>query len=89
VIKVSHTLPRNPGSKMKPFVIISCLKLLMRRSVIRKVWPLYSILSDTINAALVLRQCALEADLVLSEAGVKTEVGEKGLTLRCVIEIYE
>jgi len=30
----------------------------------------------------VLRQCALEKDLELFEAGDNTEVGEKGLTLR-------
>lgn len=30
----------------------------------------------------VLRQCALERDLSLLEAGDQTEVGEKGLTLR-------
>jgi hypothetical protein len=30
----------------------------------------------------VLHQCALERDLTLFEAGDKTEVGEKGLTLR-------
>lgn len=33
----------------------------------------------------VIRQCALEKDLGLFEAGDKTEVGEKGLTLRSVI----
>lgn len=32
----------------------------------------------------VLYQCALKRDLELFEAGDKTEVGEKGLTLRCV-----
>jgi len=31
---------------------------------------------------LVILQCALERDLSLFEAGDKTEVGEKGLTLR-------
>ena len=39
------------------------------------------------DSALVLRQCALEKDLMLFKAGDKTEVGEKGLTLRCVILI--
>lgn len=34
----------------------------------------------------VLYQCALERDLELFEAGDRTEVGEKGLTLRCVFE---
>ena len=30
----------------------------------------------------VIKQCALERDLALFEAGDKTEVGEKGVTLR-------
>ena len=30
----------------------------------------------------VIEQCALERDLALFEAGDKTEVGEKGITLR-------
>jgi hypothetical protein len=33
----------------------------------------------------VLKQCALEHDLGLFQAGDETEVGEKGLTLRFVI----
>ena len=32
----------------------------------------------------MLYQCALERDLGLFDAGDETEVGEKGLTLRCV-----
>ena len=32
----------------------------------------------------VIQQCALEKDLELFDAGDKTEVGEKGLTLRRV-----
>ncbi len=31
---------------------------------------------------IVIEQCALKRDLELFEAGDKTEVGEKGLTLR-------
>lgn len=34
------------------------------------------------NALLVIYQCALQHDLSLFDAGDKTEVGEKGLTLR-------
>ena len=34
--------------------------------------------------ATVIRQCALEADLTLFQAGDQTEVGEKGVTLRYV-----
>jgi hypothetical protein len=33
---------------------------------------------------LVLYQCGLERDLTLFDAGDRTEVGEKGLTLRSV-----
>ena len=46
-------------------------------------------LLDTTDAAPVLRQCALEPDLKLYEAGDNTEVGEKGLTLRYVTRIYK
>jgi hypothetical protein len=37
------------------------------------------------HSGIVIKQCALERDLSLWEAGDRTEVGEKGLTLRCVI----
>ena len=37
---------------------------------------------DLITVLLVLKQCALEKDLAMWEAGDQTEVGEKGLTLR-------
>lgn len=61
----------------------------MKKNDIRKVQPFYSNLTDTTDALLVLRQCALEQDLTLFEAGDRTEVGEKGLTLRCVIQILK
>jgi hypothetical protein len=35
-----------------------------------------------LNSLLVIDQCGLERDLSLFDAGDKTEVGEKGLTLR-------
>ena len=35
---------------------------------------------------LVIYQCALKRDLELFEAGDSTEVGEKGLTLRYVLQ---
>lgn len=35
-----------------------------------------------LNFVTVIYQCGLERDLTLFEAGDKTEVGEKGLTLR-------
>jgi hypothetical protein len=60
----------------------------MRKNGTRKVCSLHSFnLSSRTDTDLVLRQCALEPDLLLFEAGDKTEVGEKGLTLRCVIQI--
>jgi hypothetical protein len=37
-----------------------------------------------LNMAVVIHQCGLKRDLSLFEAGDKTEVGEKGLTLRLV-----
>ena len=37
----------------------------------------------------VLYQCALERDISLFEAGDRTEVGEKGLTLRFAIVILD
>lgn len=43
---------------------------------------------DAVRYEKVIRQCALEKDLELFEAGDQTEVGEKGLTLRFVVLIY-
>lgn len=43
-----------------------------------------TILADFIFIT-VIQQCALEKDLELFDAGDKTEVGEKGLTLRYVL----
>jgi hypothetical protein len=37
---------------------------------------------------LVLHQCALERDISLFDAGDRTEVGEKGITLRLVVFIF-
>lgn len=39
---------------------------------------------DAVRYRKVIKQCALEQDLELFEAGDRTEVGEKGLTLRFV-----
>lgn len=39
---------------------------------------------DAVRYRKVIKQCALEKDLELFEAGDQTEVGEKGLTLRFV-----
>ena len=76
------------GYKMKPSETIFCLVLLMMRNVIRKVYTLFTIiLSFTkyiTHPYLVIYQCGLERDLTLFDAGDKTEVGEKGLTLRYV-----
>jgi len=36
----------------------------------------------------VIKQCALERDLELFEAGDSTEVGERGLTLRYQYFLY-
>jgi len=58
----------------------------MMSNGIRKVTPLMSCfdISHHYLFLQVLYQCALEKDLDLFEAGDKTEVGEKGLTLRYV-----
>jgi hypothetical protein len=37
---------------------------------------------DSDRYAKVIKQCALERDLLLFDAGDQTEVGEKGVTLR-------
>lgn len=42
----------------------------------------------TADTVPVIRQCALEQDLSLFEAGDSTEVGEKGITLRFVTKIF-
>ena len=33
--------------------------------------------------SVVIEQCALKRDIALFDAGDETEVGEKGITLRC------
>jgi len=60
----------------------------MMTSDTRKVQSNFSSLADATDNTLVLRQCALEQDLLLFDAGDKTEVGEKGLTLRYATQIY-
>ena len=38
-------------------------------------------LGTVLKTSLVIQQCALERDLSLFDAGDKTEVGERGITL--------
>ena len=52
--------------------------------VTRKVTTFRMIGIET-KSAIVIYQCALEHDLELFDAGDLTEVGEKGITLRCVL----
>ena len=77
------------GYKMKPSETIFYLVLLTMRNVIRKVYPIFTIIlsftKQITHTYLVIYQCGLERDLTLFDAGDKTEVGEKGLTLRYVL----
>ena len=55
----------------------------MMRLDTRKVNDKTDVCQDPANAFdVVLKQCALERDLSLYDAGDLTEVGEKGVTLR-------
>lgn len=47
-------------------------------------FSLHEIAKLTRPVTLVIKQCALARDLGLFDAGDQTEVGEKGITLRCV-----
>lgn len=44
--------------------------------------------SSHVPLAVVIYQCGLSRDLTLFDAGDATEVGEKGITLRYVLEIW-
>src|ERR1700761_307660 len=59
----------------------------MMMSVIRKVCTIHCVRGGTDSYPLysVIRQTALDKDLSLFDAGDKTEVGEKGITLRFVL----
>lgn len=56
----------------------------MMSSVTNKVDTHLLLSSTCANMLSVIHQCALTRDLRLFKAGDATEVGEKGLTLRCV-----
>ena len=75
---------KNPGFRTKPFVKTYYLGRLTTKIAISKVndLNLRLAISMSILWQTVIRQCALERDLELFEAGDATEVGEKGLTLR-------
>lgn len=84
---------KKAGSSARLFGRIFCLGRRMRKKGIEKVcvcgvhlylWgPIYEGLCYTS----VIKQCALDRDLDLFEAGDETEVGERGLTLRYVKKI--
>jgi hypothetical protein len=62
----------------------SFLDLLSMKIVTIKVDPRYATTLHRLTWPLVLYQCGLERDLSLFDSGDKTEVGEKGITLRFV-----
>jgi len=78
---VCHTQPRNLGFRMKRSAKTFYLGRLSTRCATAKVNSFFQLFLCIIIFE-VLRQCALEKDLELFEAGDNTEVGEKGLTLR-------
>lgn len=57
------------------------MKCVMRRVSTLWYFPDVSMVLKGLAHA-VIKQCALERDLSLFDAGDKTEVGEKGITLR-------
>lgn len=61
----------------------------MMSSVTKKVDTHLLLFLTVVNMLAVIHQCALTRDLSLFEAGDATEVGEKGLTLRCVYDASE
>ena len=65
-----------------PYRTTSCLGRRMIRLGTREVdvAPIHT--NFLLMYSLVLKQCALERDLTLFDAGDQTEVGEKGITLR-------
>ena len=66
-----------------PYRTTSCLGRRTMRPGTRKVKDKAAMYRDSAHAFdVVLKQCALERDLSLFDAGDLTEVGEKGVTLR-------
>jgi len=80
-------LLKSRGCRMQQYAKISSSNLRLIKLDTRKVWIFMRIASlFTHNLSLlVIHQCALQRDLELFEAGDATEVGERGLTLRCGI----
>jgi len=78
-------LLRNPGYRMIPYETTFSLVLPSKKNAIGKVGLSYFLYRSTCAYfSAVIKQCALERDLELFEAGDVTEVGERGLTLRQV-----
>lgn len=84
-MEVYPTPRKNPGFRMKRFELSrlftclwTCVDCLSQDNI------LFGAPLDEERYKKVLYQCCLERDLQLFDAGDQTEVGEKGLTLRCV-----
>ena len=81
-------LLRNRGSRTKRsgYAFCSFLFWLLRTQLPNYIKEniLFGAPYDEVRYTKVIKQCALERDLTLFDAGDKTEVGEKGITLRCV-----
>ena len=81
-------LLRNRGSRTKRsrYAFCSALFWLLRTQLLGclKENILCGAPYDEARYTKVIKQCALERDLTLFDAGDKTEVGEKGITLRYV-----
>ena len=77
-----HTQHRNLGFRTKRSAATFYSGRLSMPYATAKVNPFFQVFACPLTIFEVLRQCALEKDLELFEAGDNTEVGEKGLTLR-------
>ena len=77
-------LLKNHGFRTKQSAITSCLVLHTMKFDTRKVGNVFVplLFFRLSHIFQVIHQCALERDLELFDAGDKTEVGERGLTLR-------
>lgn len=85
-------LLKNHGFKTRRFVTIYCLGPHTTRFATEKVRTHYYLCIPRLSVCVlpyqVIYQCALEQDLKIFDAGDKTEVGEKGLTLRYALVYF-
>jgi hypothetical protein len=85
---VSRTRRRSPGFLTTPFgITLSSARRGTRHATIKASLITHICVFATHRNVSVIKQCGLERDLALFQAGDVTEVGEKGLTLRQVTTI--